>query len=100
MKWVATYFFLFVTYLVQANNSKFSYLLQEFDMKNPIIVGSKIDLKNKEMFDLMKKVMKLNQSISLIDRIRNGSLQQTPGIIMNPTEKVLSNKCASMGESM
>ena len=88
MKWVATYFFLFVTYLVQANNSKFSYLLQEFDMKNPIIVGSKIDLKNKEMFDLMKKVMKLNQSIALIDRIRNGSLQQTPGIIMNPMDKV------------
>ena len=88
MKLITTYFFLFVMYLVQANSSRFSYLLQEFDMKNPIIVGNKIDLKNKEMFDLMKKVMKLNQSISLMDRIRNGSLQQTPGIIMNPTDKV------------
>ena len=57
-------------------------------MKNPIIVGAKTDLKNKEMFDLMKNVMKLDQSISLIDRIRNGSLHQTSGIIINPTDKV------------
>ena len=55
-------------------------LLNELGMSNPVIVGEKSKLRSKEMFHLMKDVMKLNQTIFLTTNIRNISLLKSPGI--------------------
>ena len=51
-------------------------------MANPIIVGRQEDLNTKELFNLMKDVMRLDQTISLTTVIRNGTLKNSPGIIL------------------
>ena len=65
-------------------------LLKTLDMKNPIIIGKINDLRAKEMFTLMKKVMSLNQTICLSTSIRNNSLQTSPGIVMQPAKHISS----------
>ena len=65
--------------------SQFLSLLREFDMRNPIIIGTKENLKPKEMFQLMKNIMKQNQSIILSTNFTanlNG-ITKSPGIIFN-----------------
>ena len=59
-------------------------LLNELGMSNPVIVGEKSKLRSKEMFHLMKDVMKLNQTICLTYNIRNISLLKSPGIMIEP----------------
>ena len=61
-------------------------LLNQLDMKNPIIIGEINDLRTKEMFTLMKNVMNLNQTICLSTSFRNNSLQTSPGIVTQPTK--------------
>ena len=70
-------------------NCKFLSLLDELDMKNPVIIGKKSDLKTRELFDLSKAVMKLNQTISLSSNLRNISFQTSPGIIIQPNKHTL-----------
>ena len=62
---------------------QFLSLLKEFDMRNPVIVGLMNDLKSNRMIDLMKIIMNQDQSICLTTDIRNGTIQQSPGIILN-----------------
>ena len=57
-------------------------ILQELDMKNPVIVGDIKELKVDKMFHLMKTVMEQNKSILITSNIKNGSIQESPGIIM------------------
>ena len=59
-------------------------LLNRLSMSNPVIVGKKSNFRNPEMFHLMKDVMKLNQTICLTYNIRNISLLNSPGIIIEP----------------
>ena len=59
-------------------------LLNQLGMSNPVIVGENRKLKNKEMFHLMKDVMKLNQNICLTTNIRNTILLKSPGIAIEP----------------
>ena len=59
-------------------------LLNQLGMSNPVIIGENSKLKNKEMFHLMKDVMKLNQTICLTTNIRNTSLLKSPGIAIEP----------------
>ena len=59
-------------------------------MTNPVIIGKINDLRTKEMFTLMKNVMKLNQTICLSKSIRNNSLQTSPGIVIQPTEHIFA----------
>ena len=63
-------------------NCQFLSLLQELEMKNPVIVGNISELKTRNMFDIMKYVMKQNQSIHLTTNIRMGSIQHSSGIIL------------------
>ena len=51
-------------------------------MKNPVIIGNAEDLRTKEMFQLMKETMKLNQTILLATTIRIEILQTSPGILI------------------
>ena len=51
-------------------------------MKNPVIVGDIKELKVDKMFHLMKTVMEQNKSILITSNIKNGSIQESPGIIM------------------
>ena len=60
-------------------------------MTNPIIVGRQSDLKTKELFNLMKDVMSVDQTISLTTTIRNGSLQKSPGIMLRPDKFGIAN---------
>jgi hypothetical protein len=55
-------------------------------MTNPIIIAKINDLRTKEMFNLMKNVMKVNQTICLSKSIRNNSLQTSPGMVIQPTK--------------
>ena len=57
-------------------------------MKNPVIVGTRNDLKSKKMFDLMKNIMNQNQSICLTTNIKNGTSQQSSGIILNQDDSM------------
>ena len=52
-------------------------------MKNPIIIGTKSALKTKNMFDLMKDVMKQNQTICLTLNITDQNFQLSPGIFLD-----------------
>ena len=60
-------------------------------MTNPIIIGRQSDLKTKELFNLMKDVMSVDQTISLTTTIRNGSLQKSPGIMLRPDKFGIAN---------
>ena len=71
-------------------NCVFLSLLNKLDMTNPIIIGEINALRTKEMFTLMKNVMKLNQTICLSKSIRNNSLQTSPGIVIQPTEHIFA----------
>ena len=50
-------------------------------MKNPVIVGTTNDFKDRELFVLMKDVMKLNQTIGLTKNVNNTTFQHSPGMI-------------------
>mgnify|MGYP001486642507 CR=1 FL=1 len=63
-------------------NCQFLSILQELDMKNPVIVGDIKELKVDKMFQLMKSIMEQNKSILITSNIKNGSIQESPGIIM------------------
>lgn len=82
MKWT---FYLILCYgtLIMADYNYLP-LLNQLGMSNPVIVGEKSNLRNTEMFYLMKDVMKLNQTICLTYNIRNISLLKSPGIIIEP----------------
>ena len=85
-------FFTLVYYLtVSAVNCKFFSLLYELNMTNPIIIGRQSDLKTKELFNLMKDVMSIDQTISLTTTIRNSSLQKSPGIMLRPDKFGIAN---------
>ena len=64
----------------------FPSLLNQLNMTNPIIIGEINNLRTKEMFNLMKNVMKVNQTICLSKSIRNNSLQTSPGMVIQPTK--------------
>ena len=76
---------------ISAVNCKFFSILSELGMTNPIIVGRQSDLKTKELFNLMKDIMSVDQTISLTTSIRNGSLQKSPGIILRPDKFGIAN---------
>ena len=59
-------------------------------MKNPIIIGSKVDIENDEMHALMKNVMKSNQTISLTTNFKNVSFERTSGVIFEPDKDILN----------
>ena len=82
MKWTF-YFILCYGTLIMADYNYLP-LLNQLGMSNPVIVGEKSNLRNTEMFYLMKDVMKLNQTICLTYNIRNISLLNSPGIIIEP----------------
>ena len=71
---------------ISAVNCKFFSILSELGMRNPIIVGRQSDLKTKELFNLMKDIMRVDQTISLTTTIRNSSLQKSPGIMLRPDQ--------------
>ena len=80
MKWT---FYLVLCYgtLIMADYNYLP-LLNRLSMSNPVIVGKKSNFRNPEMFHLMKDVMKLNQTICLTYNVRNISLLNSPGIII------------------
>ena len=82
MKWT---FYLILCYgnLIMADYNYLP-LLNQLGMSNPVIIGENSKLKNKEMFHLMKDVMKLNQTICLTTNIRNTNLLKSPGIAIEP----------------
>ena len=61
-------------------NCQFLSILQELEMKNPVIVGDIKDLKMDEMFHLIKHIMIQNQSVLITSDIGNGSIIESPGI--------------------
>ena len=63
-------------------NCQFLSILKELEMKNPVIVGDIKDLKMDEMFHLIKHIMKQNQSVLITSDIGNGSIIESPGIIL------------------
>ena len=77
------FYWLILTPLIQVN-CQFLSLLQELEMKNPVIIGNISVLKTRNMFDMMKYIMKQNQSIHLTTNIRNGSIQYSAGIVLDP----------------
>ena len=85
MKWL-NYISLVYMFIFEAN-CVFLSLLDKLGMTNPIIIGKINDLRTKEMFTLMKKVMELDQTICLSTSIRNNSLQTSPGIVIQSTKQ-------------
>ena len=81
MKWIHIY--LLILGASFQGQCQFSSLLEELEMKNPVIIGHINKLKTKNMFDLTKDVMKQNQSICVTTNIQNASMQHSPGIILN-----------------
>ena len=73
---------LLVSLIIVKVNCQFLSILQELDMRNPIIVGDKKELKMDKMFYLMKSIMKQNQSVWITSNVNNGSMQESPGIIL------------------
>ena len=88
MKWMIHVALVFMN-LFEAH-CVFLSLLNQLDMKNPIIIGEINNLRTKEMFTLMKNVMNLNQTICLSTSFRNDSLQPSPGIVIQPTKHTLA----------
>ena len=83
MKWNILMMSIYLVSVTQTS-CMFLSLLNQFEMKNPIILGKNIELRSRKMFYLMKNVMYLDQTISLTTTLRNGSLQNSPGIILQP----------------
>ena len=73
--------FLISLIIIQVN-CQFLSILQELDMRNPIIVGDIKELKMDKMFHLMKSIMKKNQNVRIATKIKNRSVQESPGIIL------------------
>ena len=71
-----------VSLIIIQVNCQFLSIVQELDMKNPVIVGDMKALKINKMFYVMKSIMKQNQSVSINVNIKNGSIQKSPGIIL------------------
>ena len=88
MKWIVYIMLLFLTIKV---NGKLLSLLNQLDMAHPVIIGKHKDIKTKEMFHLMKDVMNLNQTISMITKFRNDSLLNIPGVMINPDNDTISD---------
>ena len=72
----------FVSQIIIQVHCQFLSILQELDMRNPIIVGDNKALKMDKMVHLMKKIMKQNQSVWITSNLNNGSMQESPGIIL------------------
>ena len=81
MKWNTLMMSLYLVRVTQ-KNCMFLSLLNQLEMKNPIILGTNIELRSKKMFDLMKTVIYLDQTITLTTTLRNGSLQNSLEIIL------------------
>ena len=88
MKWIIYLALVFMNLF--EIHCEYTLLLNKLDMTNPVIIGKINDLRTKEMFTLMKNVMKLNQTICLSKSIRNNSLQTSPGIVIQPTEQIFA----------
>ena len=71
-----------VSLIIIQVNCQFLSILQEFDMRNPIIVGDIKELKMDKMYHLMKSIMEKNQNVRITSNIRNKSFQESPGIIL------------------
>ena len=78
MKLIAFY----ILFHVHKVNCIFLSLLYQLEMINPVIIGNASDLRTKEMFQLMKETMKLDQTILLTTTIRIEILQKSPGILI------------------
>jgi hypothetical protein len=86
MKWIIHLGLVFM--IIFQAHCGFLSLLKKLDMTNPIIIGKINDLRTKEMFTLMKKVMSLNQTVCLSTSIRNNSsLETSPGIVIHPSKQ-------------
>ena len=72
----------FVSLRIIQAGCQFLSIVQELDMKNPMIVGDMKALKINKMFYVMKSIMKQNQSVLITSNIKNGSVQKSPGIIL------------------
>ena len=72
----------FVSLRIIQVNCQFLSILQELEMKNPVIVGDIKELKIDKMFHVMKVIMKQNQSVWITSNLNNGSMQESPGIIL------------------
>ena len=55
-------------------------------MRNPVILGTMDDFKNRGLFVFMKDVMKLNQTICLTKNFSNNTFQHSPGMIFRSYE--------------
>ena len=73
---------LLVSLIIIQVHCQFLSILQEFDMRNPIIVGDIKELKMDTMFHLMKHIMNKNQNVRITSKIKNRSIQESPGIIL------------------
>ena len=73
----------FVSQIIIQVHCQFLSILQELEMRNPIIVGDKKELKMDKMVHLMKSIMKQNQSVWITSNVINGSMQESPGIILS-----------------
>ena len=82
--------FMIIMIIIIEAQCVFLSLLNTLDMTNPIIIGKINDLRTKEMFNLMKKVMSLNQTICFSTSISNNSLQTSSGIVIQPTKPISS----------
>ena len=96
MKHIHLYHLLILTSFIQVNCQYLS-LLRELEMKNPVIVGNISMLKTRNMFDMMKYIMKQKQSIHLTTNIRNGSVQHSTGIVL---DKNISKMLLLMNENL
>ena len=72
----------FVSQIIIQVHCQFLSILQELDMRNPIIFGDNKVFKMDKMVQLMKKIMKQNQSVWITSNLNNGSMQESPGIIL------------------
>ena len=73
----------FVSQIIIQVHCQFLSILQELEMRNPIIVGDNKELKMDKMVHLMKSIMKQNQSVWITSNVINGSMQESPGIILS-----------------
>ena len=71
-----------VSLIIIQVNCQFLSILQELDMRNPIIVGDIKELKMDKMYHLMKSIMEKNQNVRITSNIKNKSFQESPGIIL------------------
>ena len=86
MKVILILWFVFLFSTPVKLDSKYVSLLNLLDMKNPVIVGTTDDFKDRELFVLMKDVMKLNQTIGLTKNVNNTTFQHSPGMIFRSHE--------------